>query len=348
MKSHHKAKFILLITSIIWGIAPVFLEVVLDYLNPLHIITMRFGIAVLVLSLFLPLFKKHNRLSLLSSKTCILIAWLNALGCLAATIGQKMTTAGLATLISTSFVFVVPFLAWKLKGTRPDQKIIITGFTTLIGIFLISYNGNWANFSGLTSLGILFLMLAALAWAFYLVLSGKILKISNIEDKKINLFSFMYAILLHTFLPLFILSLITTGFSFSLPLTILPFVLFLAIFPTIVAFGLYSWAIARIGSVRTSFYLSLQVVVPFIYELVFLKQYYSSWIYCGIFLILISLGLSESSTGLNMSYAAMRLKVLVLNFPRVIKRNLTIAEIRHEKTENVQKEKVKHLGKPLI
>jgi len=60
MNSHHKTKFILLITSIIWGIAPVFLEVVLDYLNPLHIITMRFGIVVLVLSLFLPLFKKHN------------------------------------------------------------------------------------------------------------------------------------------------------------------------------------------------------------------------------------------------------------------------------------------------
>ena len=44
----------------------------------------------------------------------------------------------------------------------------------------------------------------------------------------------------------------------------------------------------------------------------------------------------------------MRLKVLILNFPRVIKRNLTIAEIGHEKTENVQREKVKHLGKPLI
>jgi len=336
MKSEHKAKFILLITSIIWGIMPVCLEVVLDYLNPLHIITMRFGIAVLVLSFFLPLFTRDNGLSLLSSKTCILIAWLNALGCLAATIGQKMTTAGLATLISTSFVFIVPVLAWKFKGTKPDQKILILGFTTLIGIFLISYNGNWVNFSGLSSLGILILLLAALAWAFYLILSGKMLKFSNIEDRKINLIGFMYAILLHTFLPLFLLSLITTGFSFSLPLTILPFILFLAIFPTLVAFGLYSWAIARIGSVRTSFYLSLQVVVPFIYELIFLQHYYSGWIYCGIFLILISLSLSESSMGLSIAYAAIRSKVLMLNFPRVIKRNQTTAEIRHEQTENVQ------------
>jgi drug/metabolite transporter (DMT)-like permease len=290
MQSQQKAKFILLIATFIWGLAPIAVEVLLNYLTPLQTIILRFGIAVLILSVFLPLWKGRETFSLLSSRTCILLGWATAFGHLAATTGQKMTTAGLATLISTSFVFIVPFLAWKLEGTQLYLRTVILAAIALTGIFLISFNGNWANFSSLSILGILILIIAAFLYGFYIVISGRFLQPSNRKKQKVDLACFTYASLVHTVLPLLVLSMIMNRSFFPLPLKIMPFVLFLAIFPTIFAYILYHKAITRVGSVNSSFYLVIQVIVPLVYELVFAHQYYSTWVYSGILVLLLTIG----------------------------------------------------------
>lgn len=319
MHSQHKAQAILLIATVIWGFAPIVVEVLLDHLTPLQTMTLRFGIAVLLLTLFLPLLKGRDTFSLLTSKTCILLGWVEAFGYLAATTGQKMTTVGLATLLSTSFVFIVPFLAWKLEGTELNLRTVVLASVALMGIFLISFNGEWSNFSGLSILGILILMLAALLFGVYIVISGKFLKRSNTEKKRLDVVNFTYASLVHTFLPLFVLSMITTRSVFSLPLKILPLLLFLGIFPTIVAFFLYHRAIARIGSVSTSFFLVIQVIIPFIYELAFSQQNYSPWVYCGIFVLLLSTaGIHEKEAPVRATPASRQEKLYLLEDDPVI------------------------------
>ncbi|MFQ5979694.1 MAG: DMT family transporter [Candidatus Heimdallarchaeota archaeon] len=313
MNSQHKAQAILLIATVIWGLAPVAVELLLDHLTPLQTITLRFGIGVLLLTLFLPLLKRGDTFPLLTSKTCILLGWVEAFGLLAATTGQKMTTAGLATLLSTSFVFIVPFLAWKLEGTDLNLRTVLLASIAIMGIFLISFNGDWSNFSGLSILGILILMLAALLFGLYIAISGKFLKNANREDTKLDLVSFTYASLVHTFLPLFLLSMITTSSTLSLPLKILPLLLFLGIFPTIVAFLLYHRAITRIGSVSTSFYLVIQVIIPFFYELAFSQQNYSPWVLVGIFVLLLSLGgIREKEETISVTPASRRKKLRLI------------------------------------
>jgi drug/metabolite transporter (DMT)-like permease len=139
-------------------------------------------------------------------------------------------------------------------------------------------------------------MFAAFMWGFYTVITGKFLDIANTDEKQIDLMSFTYASLFHTFLALLILSMLIGELSFSIPLEIIPYLVFLGIFPTIIALGLWNWAIARLGSISTSFFQLLQVVVPFILEFILLQQFYSGWIYAGIFLILISiLGVRENT-----------------------------------------------------
>ncbi|MFX0212242.1 MAG: EamA family transporter, partial [Candidatus Hodarchaeota archaeon] len=120
-------------------------------------------------------------------------------------------------------------------------------------------------------------------------LSGKFLNISKFYGLEFNMLGFIFAVLFHTFLPLLFLSLFTLKPSISLPSMIIPNLLFLGIFPTIIAFGLYCWAIVRLGSVKTSFFLFFQVIVPFLIEIIFIGQYYSEWTYCGIFIILLSM-----------------------------------------------------------
>jgi drug/metabolite transporter (DMT)-like permease len=225
---------------------------------------------------------------MLSGKTFILLGWLDALAYLAAVAGQDLTTPGLSTLLSSFYVFLVPFFAWYLEGTKLNWKIGLVGLISLIGIFLISFNGDWNNFANSSMLGIIILMFAAIMWGLYTVISGKFLDISKNKEKKIDIMSFTYASLFHTFLALSFLTIITGEITFSIPLEIIPHIVFSGIFPTIIALGLWNWAIARLGSVSTSFYQLLQVIVPFILEFIFFQQIYSAWIYGGIILILMS------------------------------------------------------------
>lgn len=217
-----------------------------------------------------------------------MLGWLDAFAYLGATIGQDMTTPGLATLLSSFYIFIVPFIAWKLEGTRLNLKIILLGLMGLLGIFLISFNGDWANFTDSSFSGIFILMFSALLWGFYTVVSGNYLSFKNRDSRKIDMMSFTFASLFHTSVALIVLSVIIGGPSFFLPLEILPYIVFLSIFPTIIALGLWNWAIARLGSVSTSFLQLLQVIVPFILEFILQQQFYTGWIYAGIVLILLS------------------------------------------------------------
>ncbi|MFW9904785.1 MAG: DMT family transporter [Candidatus Thorarchaeota archaeon] len=288
LSSHRSAQLVLILSNIIWGITPIFIEVALASLTPLQTTTLRFGIGVLALSFIILLMEGRKGFSMLSGRTVIILGWLDALGYLTATIGQDITTPGLASLLASFYIFIVPFLAWKIEGAVLSCRIAVIGIVGLVGIFLISFNGDWTNFSNSSIIGIIILIFAAFMWSFYAVITGRFLNIAKSESKEIDLMSFTYASLFHTFLALFILSMITSELSFSISLELVPYILFLGIFPTIIALGLWNWAMVRLGSISTSFLQLFQVIIPFILEFIFLHQFYSVWIYTGIFLILLS------------------------------------------------------------
>lgn len=289
MQFQQQANIYLIFATLIWGITPLVVEDLLNYLNPISILTIRFGIAVVILTAYMLLFHRQEGFSLLSSKTCVLIGLLNALAYPAATIGQKFTTAGLSTLLTSSFVVIVPFIAWKIEGKMLTIKIIGAALISLVGMFLISYNGDWNNHSSAINLGIIISLLAAILWAFYIVLSSKYLDITKTGDNYISPLNFIYAINFYTLLPLFVFSCFTSDLFGFIPGKTIPLLVFLGILPQIVAFGLNSWAVARLGSVNTSFFLILQVLVPLFFEFLVVQQYYTIWIYFGVSLILLSM-----------------------------------------------------------
>ncbi|MHA1995686.1 MAG: DMT family transporter [Candidatus Hodarchaeales archaeon] len=283
-----KAQLALFNANFIWGITPIFLEVVLRYITPLQATTLRFGIAAIILGFFLYLSKGKQAFSLISVKTIILLGWLDALGYLTATIGQDMTTAGLATLFSSLYVFLVPFIAWKLENAKIHRNIILVGLLSLFGVFIMSFNGKWSNFANSSISGNLVLFFSAIMWGFYTVISGKFLSRTDNRREKVDLSSFTFASLFHTFLALTIISIAIHEPLDSLPIQILPYFIFLGIFPTFIALGLWNWAIIRLGSISTSFYQLLQIVIPIILEFILYRQIYSAWIYSGMILILVS------------------------------------------------------------
>ncbi|UCG01097.1 MAG: DMT family transporter [Candidatus Heimdallarchaeota archaeon] len=283
-----KAQLLLLNANFIWGITPIFLEVVLKYTTPLQATTIRFGMAAIILGIFLYLSKGKKTFSLVSVKMIILLGWLDALGYLTATIGQDLTTLGFATLLSSLYVFLVPFIAWKLEKTKIHRNVIYVGILSLFGVFLMSFNGNWSNFVNFSFIGNSILIFSAIMFGFYSVIAGKYLSESNNHEEKVNLSSFTFASLFHTFLALFIISFLIKEPLPSLPVDIFPYFIFLGLFPTFIALGLWNWALIRLGSVNTSFFQLLQILIPVVLEFILYQQIYSAWIYSGMALILIS------------------------------------------------------------
>lgn len=285
--SQYNAHLVLLVSNLIWGVTPIFLEVILLYLSPLQATTLRFGVGVLAFSFFLFFLRGRQGFSFVSSKIVILLGWIDALAYLAATFGQDLMTPGLSTLLGSFYVFLVPFIAWKLEGEPLSSRIAVVGLTSFIGIFLITWQGDFKNLIDSSGLGTLVLLFAAILWGFYTVLTSKYVNIRSPEGQNIDLLSFTYGSLFHTFLALVMLSFVTAEPMISFPTALFPHLLFLGLFPAF-ALGFWNWAIARLGSVSTSFFQLFQIIIPFLLEIVLFGQIYSSWIYVGILLILSS------------------------------------------------------------
>ncbi|NHJ02313.1 MAG: DMT family transporter [Candidatus Heimdallarchaeota archaeon] len=289
-----RAQLAMLTSSFLWGVAPIFVGVALDSCTPLFIMTMRFGIAVLVMSVFIPKIQHRNGLLYLKTPTIMVIGFLISMGYLSSTIGQNLTTAGLATLLSTSYVMMVPFMTWKLKHSNLSKEIIFLAFLALVGMFFISYNGDWNNFSNITSIGTLYLLVAAVSWGLNIVLTDKFMTDMRLQTGTFDYLSFLYASLIYTFLPLFVLSFFLAPPPTDIILNVLPIFLFLGIFGSIITFGLYQYALSKMGAVNTAFYLLLQILVPFSYEIVFLRITYSAWILIGSAFVLLTMVTLES------------------------------------------------------
>jgi drug/metabolite transporter (DMT)-like permease len=302
-----KAQLAMLISSLLWGVSPIVVEIILEVSTPLDIMTLRFGIAVIACSLLLPIIKARNNdgLSLLKNPKMMLIGFLIATGYLTSTIGQDLTTAGLATLLSTSYIIMVPFLSWRIESTSLSKRILTAATLASVGIFLISYNGDIVNVFNTNGIGIVLLLVAAFVWGLNIVLSSHLITEIKSEHGKHDPLSFLYATLVYTFIPLFVLSILTHPPSVSSLGYTLPYLVFLGVFTTIITFGLENWALSQLGSVQTTFYLLLQIVVPFTIELIFGMFVYSTWIITGITLVLFSMVLLEFQNEEKLFFASM-------------------------------------------
>ncbi|MFX1285498.1 MAG: DMT family transporter, partial [Promethearchaeota archaeon] len=295
------AQVAMLLSSLLWGVSPIVVEILLEVSTPLDIMTLRFAVALIVSSLFLPIIKARNGLSLLKNRKMMLIGFLIATGYLTSTMGQDLTTAGLATLLSTSYIIMVPFLSWRIESTSLSKRILTVATLASVGIFLISYNGDIVNVSNTNGIGVVLLLVAAFVWGLNIVLSSHLITEIKSEQGQHDPLSFLYATLVYTFIPLFILSMLTQPPSLSSLGYTLPYLIFLGVFTTTITFGLENWALSQLGSVKTTFYLLLQIFVPFTIELIFGMFIYSTWIIAGISLVLFSMVLLEFQSEENHS-----------------------------------------------
>lgn len=134
------SKLALFGAALIWGSSFFVVKDAVESLPPAALMAVRFSIAAAVLTLVF--WKRVRGIRLADWPKGI------ALGaCLAcATIVQNMgimdTTPGKNAFLTAVYVVLVPFLFWMFRGGKPRAKQFVAAFVCLVGIGLVSLDGN--------------------------------------------------------------------------------------------------------------------------------------------------------------------------------------------------------------
>ena len=198
-------------------------------------------------------------------------------------LGQELQVpAGLAALLSLSFIVIVPFISPFMLKAKLEKKHIIAMSIAFIGVILISSEGNMNNLTGSSILGIVLLLGAAVGYAFYITSTSRL---TTIEKPDVDTFTLFYSVLLIISLSSLFATLTFSKLS-SVPKEGIQWIVLLTIFSTLIAFLAYFRALQEISANVASVLLPLQVLVPFAIDFIILSRIYSIWVISGSMLII--------------------------------------------------------------
>ncbi|MBP5314166.1 MAG: DMT family transporter [Eggerthellaceae bacterium] len=134
-------KLLLLLAPIIWGASFVFMKNAVDVFPPSYLLGVRFTATGLIMLVFtFPLIKKAFSKKLLSVGA--ILAVLLFLSYWFQTVGLTDTTPGKNAFITGTYCVMVPFLWWVWAKKKPGVLHIVAAFVCLIGLGLVTLDGN--------------------------------------------------------------------------------------------------------------------------------------------------------------------------------------------------------------
>ena len=138
-KKEYLADAILLLTALIWGSAFAVVKNTLDSFPPAAIIAMRYTVATAITAV---VFRKHLRgLTRADVARGALVGLMLCSAYIVQTIGLQFTTAGKNAFLTTVYVLLVPFGCFALFRQRIRRASFIAAGLMLLGIGLLSLDG---------------------------------------------------------------------------------------------------------------------------------------------------------------------------------------------------------------
>lgn len=273
-----------------WGLSTSLIEFGLQYVSPFSFLFLRFSIASLILTPFILKTKYKEIKSLLRSKWVWFIGFSESTGMLLQYLGQREgVPAGLAALLSLIFLIFVPFLSPLILDDRINRYHIVAIVLGFIGVTIIASEGDISyllDFDSGSILGIILLVLAALAYAFYIVTTSRLVTIENTNTDTTALF----------YIILIIISVVSFMMMILFETPQLPsenigwlWIGLLVVFSTIMAFFAYFIALKQISANSASVLLLLQFTIPFTIDIAILKRVYSPVVVVGVGFVLMAM-----------------------------------------------------------
>lgn len=305
-RAHTRGHLAAFLTIIIWGITFISIKVLLDDFSPIEVMFYRLVVALLALLIASPPSLFHSRqadspakpggfLAVLQQEWLFMAAGLT--GVTLYLIFQNTAlyytlASNVGVLVSIAPLFTALVSAVFLKDEKLSINFFIGFAVAILGILLISFNGNFVL--KLNPLGDLLAILAAGAWAFYSVLIRKI-SVSGSSPLQMTRKLYFYGLLfLLPLLPLFDFNL---GLARLLVLPNLLNILFLGLGASALCFVTWNYAVGVLGAVKTSVYIYMTPVVTIAASALLLDERVTLVAMVGVVLILAGLFVSEQRRG---------------------------------------------------
>lgn len=276
-------------TIIIWGLTFISTKILLTVWSPQEILLIRFFLGWLALCLMekpsLRLCNGRNEILFILAGFCGVTLYF-----LLENVALTYTFAANVSVIVSATPFFTGILnCLILHAPRPGYNFYAGFVMALAGIYLISFGT-----SGMTinPAGDILALLAAIAWAFYSILTKKLTNAgfaSIAATRRI----FFYGILL--MLPIFCFepfNLHPRKLCEAVPLFNF---LFLGLGASALCFASWTWCVKRMGADRASVWIYLVPVITVIASMFLLNEKLELPSYLGIALVLAGLAVSESN-----------------------------------------------------
>lgn len=271
----------LIVTTIIWGSAFVVMKNSVDIISPTYLLALRFTIAAIALIL---VFWRHVMKITKSDLICGgLLGVFLFVSYFFQTYGLKYTTASKNAFITTLYVILVPFLHWFFNRKRPTRKNIVAAVIAVIGLALLSLEGDLS-----INLGDLLTLICGVFYAVHIVFIDRYTTDHNpitmtvIQMAVAAMLSWIIAPALEGGLDLRV---IDRGMMVSL--------LYLGIFSTMIGFLLQNVGQKYLTPNTSSILLSFESVFGLIFSVIFLDDPLTLKLIAGCVLMFAAVILSE-------------------------------------------------------
>lgn len=192
-------------------------------------------------------------------------------------------------IVCTAPLITVVLALFFLRGVRASWRLVVGSLLALLGVALVIFNGHFVLH--LNPLGDWLALVAATSWAVYSIL------MKLVADRYSAVFItrkvFFYGLV--TMAPMFAVQPWQFPLSGFLRPTIWMNILFLGFVASFACFALWSWAISRVGAIKTSNYVYLNPITTIIASTLFLNEPMTSMAWAGSLLILAGIYLANKA-----------------------------------------------------
>lgn len=270
----------LALVALAWGTSYAIIKDTLSHTTPFVLMTIRFGLSTLLLSIIY--YRKLIRIKLVDLINGVKIGIFMFGAFITLVTGIKYTTASKQSFIVGSYVLIVPFLTWLINKNKPDKYDVIGAICAVIGLFLLTAGSvSGINIGDIISMG------CALSFALHMIMIEKYCH----DSDPIILTILQFA----TTSILFILLVIMFEKpDFSVISTATSEILYLVIVATVIAFVVQNIAQRHISSITTSLILTLESVFGSVFAIFYLDEKVSVNMIIGCAIILIGIVMHET------------------------------------------------------
>ena len=279
-KKHIGAKMALFGATLIWGSSFLIVKNTMDVMQPHVLLALRFTIGCLLLGIiFYKRLKNLNKDYFIKGGiigVCLFLAYSLQ------TIGITDTTPGKNAFLTAIYCVLVPFMFWAVDKRRPDVFNVIAAFVSILGIGLVSLNGNFS-----IRMGDCFTLAGGVIYAAHIVAVAKFGK--DKDPILLTIIQFAYAAVFS-----WIIALLFEDVPSKLNVEALAGLFYLAVFATAVALLLQNIGQKYTNPAPASIILSLESVFGVIFSVIFYHELITIRLFIGFCFIFLAIIISET------------------------------------------------------